>query len=361
MTRAIYYIPFIIFMTVLSFSFSFAQKNTGKEMPPATVVVSPVENGVITPETEFIGTVYYQEVSDVASEVNGSVDMVNFEEGQRVKKGDVLVRLRYDLLEKTLQATRASHEQVLSELENAVINLERVEELHKEELIPDKTYDEARFSVKGLEKKAESLKAEVERLEIEMTKKNIKVPFDGIVLKRHVDRGEWLSPGAPVATVAKDNVVDIIVDVPEEVIRKVKPNMNVLVHAGRQNLTGKVFYTIPTGDVATRVFPIKIRIQNNGTLIEGMEARVTMPVGESKKALIVPRDALITKFDMTVVFAVIESKAKMIPVTVVGYQGKTVGVESPALRDGMDVVVKGNERLMDNQPVMVNNSSKKIK
>ncbi len=361
MTRAIYYIPFIIFMTVLSFSFSFAQKDKGKEMPPATVVVSPVQKGIITPETEFIGTVYYQEVSDVASEVNGSVDVVNFEEGQRVKKGDVLVKLRSDLLEKTLQATRASHEQVLSELENAVIHLKRVEELHKEELISEKTYDEARFSVKGLEKKAASLKAEVERIEIEMTKKDVQVPFDGVVLKRHVDRGEWLSPGTPVATLAKDDVVDIIVDVPEEVMSNVKPDMKVLVRAGRRNITGKVFHTIPSGDVATRVFPIKIRIQNKGTLIEGMEACVTMPVGESKKALIVSRDALITKFGMTVVFAVIESKAKMIPVTVIGYQGKTVGVESPALRDGMNVVVKGNERLMDGQPIMVNKSSKKTK
>jgi RND family efflux transporter MFP subunit len=345
----------IISITLFSFSPSFAQKNKGQGMPPATVVVSPVKNGTITPKAEFIGTVYYEEVSDVAAEVSGSVDSVNVEEGQRVKKGDVLVKLSSDLLEKTLQAIRASHEQVLSELENATLHLERVEELHKEELIPEKSFDDARYSVKGLEKKAASLQADVERLEIEMSKKDIQAPFDGVVLKRHVDRGEWLAPGSPVATVAKDDVVDIVVDVPEDVMRKVKPGRKVRVRAGGRSITGEVFQTIPTGDVATRVFPVKIRIQNNGSLIAGMEARVSLPVGQSKKALIVPRDALITKFGMTVVFVVIESKAKMMPVKVVEYEGKSVGVESPALKAGMDVVIKGNERIMDNQPVMMNN------
>ena len=92
-----------------------------------------------------------------------------------------------------------------------------------------------------------------------------------------------------------------------------------------------------------------------GGQIEGMEARVSLPVGQSKNALIVPRDALITKFGMTVVFVVAESKAKMIPVKVIEYQGKSVGVESPALKAGMEVVIKGNERIMDDQPVMMNN------
>jgi RND family efflux transporter MFP subunit len=228
-------------------------------------------------------------------------------------------------------------------------------------LIPDKTYDEARFNVKGLEKKSASLEAEVKRLEIEMTKKNVLSPFDGVVLKRHVDRGEWISPDNPVATIAKDDIVDIIVDVPGQVIQKVERGMEVIVSAEGKNITGKIFNIIPIGDVATRVFPLKIRIQNNASLIEGMEARVSMPLGESQNALIIHRDALITKFGMKVVFAVIDSKAKMIPVTVVGYKGKEAGISSPVLEAGMNIVIKGNERLMDNQPVMVNNGNKKIK
>jgi hypothetical protein len=54
------------------------------------------------------------------------------------------------------------------------------------------------------------------------------------------------------------------------------------------------------------------------------------------------------------VFAVIESKARMIPVDIIGYAGLTTGVAARGLKDGMQVVVKGNERLQDKQMVSVN-------
>ncbi|MDH3239003.1 MAG: biotin/lipoyl-binding protein, partial [Deltaproteobacteria bacterium] len=95
--------------------------------PPALVTVSEIREGMVDPEAEFVGTVYYPEVSEVSSEVSGSVVEVRFEEGHRVRKEDVLVRLDWDLLEKTLQSTRATHEQTLAELERATLDLKRIE------------------------------------------------------------------------------------------------------------------------------------------------------------------------------------------------------------------------------------------
>ena len=75
-----------------------AQDKKPADTPPANVVVSGVSTGIMAPESEFVGTVYYQQVSGIASEVEGVVEAAGFEEGQRVKKGDVLVRLDSDLL-----------------------------------------------------------------------------------------------------------------------------------------------------------------------------------------------------------------------------------------------------------------------
>jgi multidrug efflux pump subunit AcrA (membrane-fusion protein) len=75
--------------------------------PPAAVVVSEVKDGFVAPEAEFVGTVFYLEVSDVAAEVNGRIEVVSFEEGQRIKAGHVLVRLNADLLEKISKGTKA--------------------------------------------------------------------------------------------------------------------------------------------------------------------------------------------------------------------------------------------------------------
>jgi RND family efflux transporter MFP subunit len=289
--------------------------------------------------------------------MDGLVEAVSFEEGQRVKKGKVLVKLSDDLLHKTLKAEKASYEEVLSDLERAERELARADNLYKEELISEQTYDDRKFSVKGITNKSQSLKAKVERLEAELQKKVIKAPFSGVVIKKHVDRGEWISRGASVATIARDDVVDIVVEIPEQALKAVKQGTNATVRAGENEIRGKVFAVIPQGDISTRTFPVKIRIRNSMSLKEGMEARVSLPVRHKRKTLIVLRDAVITVFGDTVVFAVIDSEARMIPVEVVGYQGMTAGVHAEGLAEGMSVVIKGNERLMDGQRVEITDKS----
>src|SRR6056300_1069894 len=75
-----------------------------KGPPPAKVAVATVETGMVRPQAEFIGTVFYEEVSDVASELSGLVEEVRFEEGQRIKKRQVLIKLGSDILNKRLLA-----------------------------------------------------------------------------------------------------------------------------------------------------------------------------------------------------------------------------------------------------------------
>lgn len=324
-----------------------------KGPPPAIVSVAPVKTGNVAPRAEFIGTVFYQEVSDVASELSGLVEEVLFEEGQRIKKSQVLIRLGSDILNKRLVATSASYEQILSELEIARIEFKRSEKLFKTRAISEQSYDENRFRVKGIVKRAESLKAEVERIEIELQKKIIRAPFDGIVIKRQVDRGEWLAEGATVAILAKDDVVDIVSDVSEEFVPFIQVGMPVKATINGNEISGSVIAVVPRGDVATRTFPVKVRTPNTMALIEGMSARVVLPVGTTRITLVVPRDAVITVFGQTVVYAVKDSKAQMIRVNVIGYQDLVAGVESERLAEGMQVVVKGNERLRDGQMVSI--------
>lgn len=323
-------------------------------MPPAKVAVAAVSSGMVVPQSGFIGTVYYQEVSDIASEVEGLIEAVTFEEGKGVRKGEPLVRLNAELLQKSIQATRASYEKVVVDLEKARLDLQRSERLYKDGLAPEQEYDDQKFKVRGQEKMADSLRAEKERLEAGLVRKVIRAPFSGVVLQKKADIGEWLSPGSPVATIARSNVVDIIVNVPEEVLRFIVPGESVQVESGGEEIKGELFTVMPKGDIATRTFPVKIRVQNNnGSLLEGMDARVTLPVGKKRKSLIVPRDAVITLPGSAAVFTVADSKAKMVPVQVTGYDGQMAWVESDALGDGMDVVIKGNERIRDGQPVEI--------
>jgi len=322
-------------------------------MPPATVVVSDLKMAVIAPEVEYVGTVFYPEVADVAAESSGRIEDIHFDEGQRRRKGDLLVKINAELLEKTLQGTIASHEEVLVNLEKARADLSRIESLYQKRVVPEQLYDENRFAVQSLEKKASSLLADVERLKIELQRKAIQAPFDGIVIKKWVDRGEWLQPGSAVATLGRDDVVDVVVEIPEGTMKLIRLGMDVKVKALGKETTGKISAVVPRADIATRTLPIKVRISNTASLVEGMEARVSLPSMERRKGLVAPRDAVITVFGTSVLFAVVDSKAKVIPVKVIGYQGSIVGIEGEGLSEGMKVVVKGNERLREGQMVTV--------
>ena len=194
--------------------------------------------------------------------MSGSVMQVAFDEGQRIRKGDVLVFIDADLLEKTLASTRALHGQTLADLAKATLDLNRIEKLYREDSIAEQVYDETRFRVKSLEKKGESLKADVERLELERSKKAVRAPFDGVVLKKTVDRGEWLSPGTAVGTLARDDTMDVIVEVPGDVVPFVSKGGSVQIRATGKEIQGRVTAIVPRGEISTRTFPVKIEVRN---------------------------------------------------------------------------------------------------
>jgi RND family efflux transporter MFP subunit len=350
-----------ILMVLLLGGVSFAQPGQQKKEgekpkgpPPSLVTVAEITEGEAQPMAEFVGTIYYPQVSDVAAEVSGSVVKVRFEEGRRVKGGSVLVVLDSELLDATVAATEASYGQLLVELEKAKKDFKRIESLYKEESVSESVYDDNLFRVRGLEQQAQSLEAELERLYIEKEKKTVKAPFGGVVIEKSVDKGEWVKEGGKVAVIAKDGEVDVIVDLPERILGYLRRGQKVSINSGGTEFKGTIRAFISKGDVATRTFPVKIRADNpSGSLREGMEARALLPSSGKIKGLLVNRDAVIKQFGMDVIFIVVDSTAKMVPVGITGYHRDMVGIAGPGLEVGLRVVVKGNERIMDGVPVTV--------
>ncbi len=328
------------------------EKGKPQGPPPAPVVTAKSTTGMVHPMIEFVGTVYYPEVSKVASEVDGRVDAVFFEEGRHVGQGRILVRLGADLMQKRLVSAQADHDKILADLENARIDNTRMEALFKAQTVSEREYDEARFKRQGLEMAAAAKQAEAERLQLEIEKKAIRTPFAGIVLEKLVSRGEWLSPGSGVAILARDDYVDVVVEVPQEILPFVRPDLEVEVVVGGRSVKGEVYAVIPMGDVATRTFPVKVRVRNVADLAQGMEGRVLLPSGERIESVIVPRDAVIRSRGQYVVYVVKDNAAQMTPVEVTAYMGLEAAVQGAGLVPGLDVVVKGNERLRPGQAVM---------
>lgn len=327
-----------------------AEKKPGGP-PPMLVAVTEVVEGKAEPVQKMVGTVYFSRVSKVAAEVSGLVSSVSVEDGDRVRQGATLVSLQTDILETAITKNLNAYEQAVLDMEQGRRDLQRLESLYAEKLIAETTYDAQVTRTGGLEKQVASLQAERDRLQLEKKKMKIRAPFSGLVLKREVEKGEWAQVGGTVAVVADDRQVDIIVDVPARIVGFLKKGREIQVVVGNRTMNGRYVAMVPKGDVATRTFSIKIRMKNEAGLIEGMEAYVSLPSGPLIDGLLVPRDAVIKQYGQQVLFLADEGKAKMVPVQVGGYQDMQVAVSGPGLAAGQQVVVKGNERIRDGQPI----------
>jgi RND family efflux transporter MFP subunit len=320
--------------------------------PPATLVVlGRAEDGTAVPRADFVGSVEFPEVSSVAGEVGGRVLAVNFDEGGRVRAGQALVTLDTALLEKNLAAAEAGLAGAEASLELARLELARRTELMRSRSIAEQDFDEARFTVRELEARAAAQRAEAERLRLELVKARVPAPFAGVVLERAVERGQWLAAGATVALLGRDDAVDVVISVPQDILPFVAAGQPVEVSVSGRRLAGAVHAVIPKGAVATRTFPVKIRVAGADGLAEGMQATAHLPSGRAVQAVRVPRDAVALLRGQTVVFVPEEGAARLVPVRVLAYEGLGAWVEGPGLAGGMPVVVKGKERLYPGAPL----------
>lgn len=348
MRNILFILAFLLFAVPVA-----AAEDKAPQMPPAHVVAAKSMAGQVAPQSDYIGTVYFSEVSDVASEVSGKIVRVEVEEGDIVKKGDVLIQLSSDLLNTEIRAAQSAYAEAKANYDLARRDDQRITKLFKSGSVHEGEYDSKRFKAIAMESELASSQAKLRRLQIQLAKKSIRAPFDGVVIKRDVYLGEWLSIGAEVAKLGMNNSYDVVVNVPQEVSQVVKPGLEVGISVGGKDYKGKVFAVIPRGDVASRTFPVKIRVIGEHGLAQGMEARVSLPSGLASETVVVPRDAVITLRGTTMVIAVVDGKAQPVPVHVVGYKGMSAGVRGNGLKADMDIVVKGNERLRPGQPVVI--------
>lgn len=321
--------------------------------PPAKVTVAPVGEGVLTPTTVHKGTVFFKEVSNLATEVDGIVEKVTFEEGQHIEAGAPLVSLDHVLLDAELDAARALVQQFSAQLQQEQARLERAKSLLKDEVTTPQEYDDIRFTVQSFGHRVEAAKADVARLERVIAKKTIRAPFSGVVVERMAELGEWKREGDAIAVFARDDRFDVIVNAPQEDLQWVTDGMTVDVAVAGRNITGTVVSIIPRGDSTMRTFPIKIRVSEVDGLLERMSADVRLPNGKETACAMVPRDAVIFDGNDNVVFLVQDNAAMRMPVNVLGYTDLQAGVEADGLSPGMRVVTKGHERLRDSQPVTI--------
>ena len=322
---------------------------------PARVVTETVTERMISPTTRIVGVVDFDILAGLSPEVSGLIEESNIEEGKVVKKGETLVRLNTDLLRKDVEIRRKEMEGIGVRIANARKNLDRFETLFKEAAASEKAYDDLADSVRELRKEQERVKKTIEKLRLEIDKSTLAAPFDGMVLEKLKEVGEWVSPGIPVCTLGSTSDLFVEAAVSEDLVEYIRPGREVVlvINALKREFTGRVANFVPIADPATKTFNVKIAIPYFDEAIRNMSATVNVPAGKEQKLRMIGRDALVRNEGKTFVYTIKDGKASILPINVVGYEGKYVGVDNDYIQPGMPVVVDGNDRLRPDQEVTV--------
>ena len=324
--------------------------------PPVPVRVAAVIQEEVSDQITLIGTTEPVSRSLVAAEVSGQVEAFPVREGDFVKKGDLLVRLRSKNLELRLQSAKAARERVRANLTFAERELARYTKLKDADSIAERKYDEVYFEHHSLQQQLLQTTADIEVLEDDIQKKSVRAPFSGFVAKEHTQVGEWLPVGGTVVTLVDLGHIKISVDVPERYSVKILSGEAVRVVVGNisdEPFFGKVSAVLPEGDANARTFPAHVRLANPDFKIKSaMEARVTFNLGTTKKALLVPKDAIVRAGANRMVVVVDGGVAQPVNIDVLGYYDGNVAIAGP-VAPGVQVAIRGNERLMPGQPVQI--------
>ncbi|QTA91460.1 efflux RND transporter periplasmic adaptor subunit [Desulfonema magnum] len=323
--------------------------------PPAKVLMSKVFEKEVAKTNQIVGVVDFDKRSGISSEVSGLIDKQSVVEGTVVKKGDVLVSLNTDFIQKSIEIMKKQIQQVDIKIQNTRKNLKRYEVLFKKDAASEKVYDDLGDSYKELMKEKEIIRKNKEKLDLEIKKSVIRAPFDGLILERYKNEGEWVSPGTPICSLASIGDVFVRVAVSEELVKYIRSGdeISLKINALEKEFTGTVKNFVPVADMKSKTFQIKVVIPYFEDIIQNMSATVNVPVSNKMKLKMIKRDALVLFQGKDFVYTAEEGKAKILPVNIVAYEGEYIGVDNPYIVPGMSVVIDGNDRLRPDQAVEV--------
>lgn len=318
----------------------------------AAVVTEPIQRGNISSKQNFNGTLNFNQKSRLASESEGKVTKLYFDEGDYVKKGQVLLEIDTQILNANIKATKASIKEVGFSLQRAELDFKRYEALLAKQSVSKQKYDEFYFQKMQLEQKLISLEFSLDAQNIAKNKKHIRAPFSGYISTRSVQVGEWLKEGSEVALLLNPNKIDIIIHLPSSFIKNVSKNKTIMVTINGKEYKTKMIGVLLSGNEKTRTFPLKLRLlPTKDTFFDGMQARLSLEKSSVSNVLLVSRDAVIKRFSKDVVFIIKDNKALMVPVHIIAYEGQKIAISSNELKVGDKVVTKGNERIQPNQEI----------
>lgn len=340
--------------------------------PPIQVQIATVTQ--IYPSQTFTvlnasGYVVPQRKAALASKVTGRLIWLGVEEGNQVKKDQLVARLESEDVTAAknqavanVESARFSLDQAKAELQDATLSFNRNKELINRGVIARATYDtalarydKAAAAVEAAEANLKASRAALEGANISIEYTMIRAPFDAIVLTKNADIGDIVTPigaaanaKAAVVTIADMNSIQVEADVSESNLSKIKlgqPCEILLDAIPEARFRGAVYMIVPTADRTKATVMVKIRfIDKDNRILPEMSAKVAflsraVTAEEQKPRTAMNQTALVNRKEKKTVFVVKENKAIETPVTL----GEQIG----DMIEVLDGVKAGNQVVLN--------------
>lgn len=332
---------------------------------PTRVGVTEAREASVQALVHLTGSIEARTYAVVASSVAGVVAELRGREGDLVKRGVTLARLRHDTADRDLLAAQAQLAEAQARLELAQRALDRSLDLRDSGVISQERFDDAGTEVGAWQGRADQAKALISRLENDIERSVVRAPFTGVVVREHCELGEWVAVGGAVVEMVDPSRLVVVVSVPERHFASAREGL--VARVGIDSLPeldveGVIAAVIPLADSQTRTFPVKIEIDNpDNTIGVGMSATVAFPGSEARQATVVPKDAVVSQGPLRLVYRIEDGPAgedgapskiaNGVPVVLGAGVGEWIEVKGVA--PGDSIVTRGNERLAPGSPVLV--------
>lgn len=280
-----------------------SKENSNKKFDTKKINAMSVNYYVAKPEilentVYSSGTILGNEEVELRSEISGKINKIYFQEGSRVKKNELLIKINDAELQAQLKKAKST-------LELAEYKEYRQKKLLEVEAISQEDYDVALNELK-------TNQAEIELLQAQIDKTEIRAPFDGIIGLKYVSEGSYITPNNIIATLQNINPVKIDFSIPERYAGIVKKGDKIVftIESNNEEFEGEVYAIEPKIDLATRSLLIRGIYKNpNSRILPGSFAHIKLVLENINNALMVPSEAVIPDLKSHKVFIYNNGKA----------------------------------------------------
>ncbi|QGJ71037.1 Efflux RND transporter periplasmic adaptor subunit [Planctomycetales bacterium 10988] len=337
---------------------------------PSPVRTEPVQREEVQEFYRVIGSLKAISRGDVAALEDGRVLEVTVREGAAVKEKDVLARIDDRRLQAQFRETEASRTMVESmiiqrkaELKRAEQDLERAKRLYDRNVSTEQNLQHAeaelditKSQLKAAEQQLNQIDRQLELLQVRLDDTTIKAPYNGRVVARHTEPGEWIRPGDPIVTLVSTGAIEAWLEVPERysnALEMASEPIVVEITASGERLKATDSKRIPQVDPRSRLMSMVLDLPNKeDRLSPGMSICAWLPVRSKTNELVVSKDAVLQTLQESYVYQAVKDieskqhKAQKVPVRILFEMSDHLVIDSPDLSEGDLVIVEGNERLM---------------